>query len=227
MECRVHWCFIWNKVYFSFSLFLTIFSLSPCSSPLHRFKWQYSFDDIIFDDIICRLPSGCSSHVTIQWFIPTNITFGNYRIQHFGVYKDGSNSTHAYQGTTKTFRVDDKDYSSSASISCQCYTFMYVCAVIIAMIIFLWAISVFFALHAPSFNLIWSNTCSINSLLSCTWSKQECTYSVAIWNIFPLYILSCLKNTPFVHTHMQLVLAHVPIADSLHWSQKKLMMRYQ
>ena len=78
------------------------FSLPLLPSLPPRFTWQYDHSDItcIIDDIF----SGCSSHVVIEWFIPDNTTAGNYRIQHFGAYKD--NGIHEYQGTSKTFKVN-------------------------------------------------------------------------------------------------------------------------
>ena len=73
-------------------------------NPLHRFKWEYDHSDTvcIIDDFIV---GGCSSHMTIQWFIPPGATPGTYRIQHFGAYKN--NGVHQYQGVSGTFKVTE------------------------------------------------------------------------------------------------------------------------
>ncbi|XP_019858109.1 PREDICTED: neutral ceramidase B-like isoform X3 [Amphimedon queenslandica] len=67
-----------------------------------RFKWEYDHSDTlcIMDEIF---DGGCTSHVTIQWFIPPDTVPGTYRIQHFGAYKN--DGVHQYQGVSGTFKV--------------------------------------------------------------------------------------------------------------------------
>jgi neutral ceramidase len=65
-----------------------------------RFSWKYDHSDVtcIVDDIF----GGCTSYMTIQWFIPADAQLGTYRIKHFGAYNDIKN---LYTGTSASFKV--------------------------------------------------------------------------------------------------------------------------
>ncbi|XP_054157327.1 putative neutral ceramidase C [Oppia nitens] len=47
----------------------------------------------------------CESQATIIWDIPNDTLVGNYRIRHFGNYKDLTNKVFQFYGSTRNFRV--------------------------------------------------------------------------------------------------------------------------
>ena len=69
--------------------------------PINRFHWKYSHSEVIC--IIEEIIGGCTSIATIEWTIPSTVSDGTYRIQHFGNYHNGG--TNSYNGTSSEFQV--------------------------------------------------------------------------------------------------------------------------